>query len=193
MYERFTDRARKVMQLANQEAQRFNHEYVGTEHVLLGLIKEGSGVAANVLRNLDVDLRKIRNEVEKIVQAGPEMVTMGKLPQTPRAKKVIEYAIEEARNLNHNYVGTEHLLLGLLREQEGVAAQVLDEPESEAGRSARGGAELARSRDGRWRRKRTRCHVKRQQVQDSGLGLVRTRPDRPGAARQAGPGHRPPK
>src|SRR6266850_6592641 len=125
MYERFTDRARKVMQLANQEAQRFNHEYVGTEHILLGLVKEGSGVAANVLKNLDIDLRKIRLEVEKIVQAGPDMVTMGKLPQTPRAKKVIEYAIEEARNLNHNYVGTEHLLLGLLREQEGVAAQVL--------------------------------------------------------------------
>ena len=125
MYERFTDRARKVMQLANQEAQRFNHEYIGTEHILLGLVKEGSGVAANVLKNLDVDLRKIRLEVEKIVQAGPDMVTMGKLPQTPRAKKVIEYAIEEARNLNHNYVGTEHLLLGLLREQEGVAAQVL--------------------------------------------------------------------
>src|SRR6202050_4603827 len=125
MYERFTDRARKVMQLANQEAQRFNHEYIGTEHVLLGLIKEGSGVAANVLKNLDVDLRKIRLEVEKIVQSGPDMVTMGKLPQTPRAKKVIEYAMEEARNLNHNYVGTEHLLLGLLREQEGVAAQVL--------------------------------------------------------------------
>ena len=125
MYERFTDRARKVMQLANQEAQRFNHEYIGTEHVLLGLVKEGSGVAANVLKNLDVDLRRIRNEVEKIVQSGPDMVTMGKLPQTPRAKKVIEYAMEEARNLNHNYVGTEHLLLGLLREQEGVAAQVL--------------------------------------------------------------------
>src|SRR5206468_7338610 len=125
MYERFTDRARKVMQLANQEAQRFNHEYVGTEHVLLGLIKEGSGVAANVLKNLDVDLRKIRNEVEKIVQSGPDMVSMGKLTQTPRAKKVIEYAIEEARNLNHNYVGTEHLLLGLIREEEGVAAQVL--------------------------------------------------------------------
>ena len=125
MYERFTDRARKVMQLANQEAQRFNHEYIGTEHFLLGLVKEGSGVAANVLKNLDVDLRKIRMEVEKIVQTGPDMVTMGKLPQTPRAKKVIEYAMEEARNLNHNYVGTEHLLLGLLREQEGVAAQVL--------------------------------------------------------------------
>ena len=125
MYERFTDRARKVMQLANQEAQRFNHEYIGTEHILLGLIKEGSGVAANVLRNLDVDLRKIRLEVEKLVQSGPDMVTMGKLPQTPRAKKVIEYSMEEARNLNHNYVGTEHILLGLLREQEGVAAQVL--------------------------------------------------------------------
>ena len=125
MYERFTDRARKVMQLANQEAQRFNHEYIGTEHILLGLVKEGSGVAANVLKNLDVDLRKIRIEVEKIVQTGPDMVTMGKLPQTPRAKKVIEYALDEARNLNHNYVGTEHLLLGLLREQEGVAAQVL--------------------------------------------------------------------
>ena len=127
MYERFTDRARKVMQLANQEAQRFNHEYIGTEHILLGLVKEGSGVAANVLKNLDIDLRKIRLEVEKIVQtgSGSEMVTMGKLPHTPRAKKVIEYSIEEARNLNHNYVGTEHLLLGLLREQEGVAAQVL--------------------------------------------------------------------
>src|SRR5918912_1802895 len=127
MYERFTDRARKVMQLANQEAQRFNHEYIGTEHILLGLVKEGSGVAANVLKNLDIDLRKIRLEVEKIVQHGPggEQVVMGRLPHTPRAKKVIEYSIEEARSLNHNYVGTEHLLLGLLREQEGVAAQVL--------------------------------------------------------------------
>ena len=125
MYERFTDRARKVMQLANQEAQRFNHEYIGTEHMLLGLVKEGTGVAANVLKNLDVDLRKIRLEVEKLVQSGPEMITMGKLPQTPRAKKVIEYSMEEARNLNHSFVGTEHILLGLLREQEGVAAQVL--------------------------------------------------------------------
>jgi ATP-dependent Clp protease ATP-binding subunit ClpC len=113
------------MALANQEAQRFNHEYIGTEHILLGLVKEGSGVGANVLKNLDVDLRKVRLEVEKLVKRGPDMVTMGKLPQTPRAKKVIEYAIEEARNLNHNYVGTEHLLLGLLREQDGVAAQVL--------------------------------------------------------------------
>src|SRR5512136_878400 len=125
MFERFTDRARKVMALANQEAQRFNHEYIGTEHILLGLVKEGSGVGANVLKNLDVDLRKVRLEVEKLVKSGPDMVTMGKLPQTPRAKKGIEYAIEEARNLGHNYVGTEHLLLGLLREKDGVAAQVL--------------------------------------------------------------------
>jgi len=125
MFERFTDRARKIMALANQEAQRFNHEYIGTEHILLGLVKEGSGVGANVLKNLDVDLKKVRLEVEKLVKSGPDMVTMGKLPQTPRAKKVIEYAIEEARALNHNYVGTEHLLLGLLRESEGVAAQVL--------------------------------------------------------------------
>ncbi len=125
MFERFTERARKVMALANQEAQRFNHEYIGTEHVLLGLVKEGTGVGANVLKNLGVELHKVRMEVEKLVKAGPDMVTMGKLPQTPRAKKVIEYSIEEARNLNHNYVGTEHLLLGLLREHDGVAAQVL--------------------------------------------------------------------
>ncbi len=170
MYERFTDRARKVMQLANQEAQRFNHEYIGTEHVLLGLIKEGSGVAANVLKNLDVDLRKIRLEVEKLVQSGPDMVTMGKLPQTPRAKKVIEYSMEEARHLNHNYVGTEHILLGLLREQEGVAAQVLMnlglkleevreevlnllghglEGEETGGRGGRGGSDSGEEREGR--------------------------------------------
>lgn len=125
MYERFTDRARKVIQLANQEAQRFNHEYIDTEHILLGLVKEGSGVAGLILKNLEVDLKKIRSEVEKIIQSGLDMVTMGKLSYTPRTKKVIEYAIEEARNLDYNYVGTEHLLLGLLCEQEGVAAQVL--------------------------------------------------------------------
>src|SRR3990167_11527337 len=99
MYERFTDRLRKVMQLANQEAQQFNHEYIGTEHILLGLVKEGSGVAANVLNNLDIDLRKIQLEVEKIVQPGPDMVIIGKRLQTPRAKKVIEHAIEEAQKM----------------------------------------------------------------------------------------------
>jgi ATP-dependent Clp protease ATP-binding subunit ClpA len=124
MFERFTDRARKVMALANQEAQRFNHEYIDTEHILLGLVKEGCGAGASVLRNLnvDMDLKKIRREVEKLVNSGPVMVTMGKLPHTPLAKKVIEYAIEEARSLNHNYVGTEHLLLGLLHEIKGSVA-----------------------------------------------------------------------
>ena len=125
MYERFTDRARKVMQLADQEARRLNPEYIGTEHILLGLAKEGSGVAANVLKYLDVDLHKIQVEVEKLVGSRPDMVTMGILPMTPRAKTAINDAMEEARHLNHNYVGTEHLLLGLLREPEGVAAQVL--------------------------------------------------------------------
>jgi ATP-dependent Clp protease ATP-binding subunit ClpA len=127
MYERFTDRARKVMQLANQEAQRFNHEYLGTEHILLALVKDGSGVAANVLKNLGIDLGRIRLEVEKIVQAGPmlNLQERGKLPLTPRAKKVIEFASEEAENLGQKYVGTENLLLGLIRNEEGVAAQIL--------------------------------------------------------------------
>src|SRR5207249_4304188 len=103
------------------------HEYIGTEHVLLGLIAEGSGVAANALRNLDIDLDMIRLEVEKLVQRGPHPVgtRMLPLPQSPRAKKVIEYSKQEARKLNHNYVGTEHLLLGLMCEEEGVAAVVL--------------------------------------------------------------------
>ncbi len=125
MFDRFTDRARKVMGLARQEAQRFNHEYIGTEHILLGLVQEESGVAANVLKNMDVDLKKVRIEVEKLVQPGGSTVTLGQLPFTPRAKKVLEYALEEASNLGHNYIGTEHLLLGLLRESDGVAAQVL--------------------------------------------------------------------
>ena len=191
------------MQLANQEAQRFNHEYIGTEHILLGLIKEGSGVAANVLKNLDVDLRKIRLEVEKLVQSGPDMVTMGKLPQTPRAKKVIEYSMEEARNLNHNYVGTEHILLGLLREQEGVAAQVLmnlglklEEVREEVlnllghGMEGPEGAERA----GGLRRRgaaRGRRAAAGRQVEDPRPGQLRPRPDRVGPARQARPGHRP--
>jgi ATP-dependent Clp protease ATP-binding subunit ClpC len=125
MFDRFTDRAKKVMSYARQEAQKFNHEYIGTEHVLLGLVQEGSGVAANVLKNMSIDLEKIRHEVEKIVKTGPSMVTMGQLPFTPRAKKVLELSMEEASQLGHNYIGTEHLLLGLIKESEGIAAQVL--------------------------------------------------------------------
>ncbi|MCH2583957.1 MAG: AAA family ATPase, partial [Planctomycetes bacterium] len=125
MFDRFTDRARKVMALARKEAQRFNHDFIGTEHILLGLIQEGSGVAANVLKNLGVEISKIRSEIEKNVQSGPSMVTMGQLPFTPRVKKVLELSMEEANELGHNYIGTEHLLLGLIRENDGVAAQVL--------------------------------------------------------------------
>ncbi|MBL7152873.1 MAG: hypothetical protein ISS79_04100 [Phycisphaerae bacterium] len=125
MFDRFTDHARKVMAIANQEAQRFNHEYIGTEHILLGLVKEGCGVGATVLRNLDVDMKKMRIEVERLAKSGTDMVRLGELPQTPRAKKVIEYAMEEARALNHNYVGTEDILVGLIREDEGIAATVL--------------------------------------------------------------------
>lgn len=127
MFERFTDRARKVLMLANQEAQRFNHEYVGVEHLLLGLVKEGSGVAANVLKNLGVDLPKLRDAVCRHVKPGPDFVTMGKLPQTPRAKKALECACKESLALQHNYVGTEHILLGLIGETEGVAAVALQE------------------------------------------------------------------
>jgi hypothetical protein len=125
VYERLTDRARKVMQLANQEAQRFNHQYIGSEHILLGLVKEGAGVAASVLKNLGVDLRKVRLEVEKIAQPGPDRITLGKLPLMPRAKKIIDYSIEEARDLKHIYVGTEHILLGLIRDEEGMAFAIL--------------------------------------------------------------------
>ena len=125
MWERMTERAKRVFALANQEAQRLNNEFLGTEHLLLGLIKEGTGVGANVLRTMGIDLQKVRLEVEKRSTPGPGTVPMTKLPMTPRSKKVTEYAMEEAQNLNHNYIGTEHLLLGLLREREGQAAQVL--------------------------------------------------------------------
>lgn len=125
MYERFTDRARKVMQFANQEAQRLNHEYVGTEHILLGLSKDTGGIGVKILEHLGVTLPAIRLGVEKLVEAGPSMVTMGKLPQTPRAKSVIQRAIAQSREMKHGHVGTEHILLGLLCEPEGIAAQVL--------------------------------------------------------------------
>jgi ATP-dependent Clp protease ATP-binding subunit ClpC len=126
MYERFTDRARKVMQLANQEAQFLDHEYIGTEHILLGLVKEGEGVGANALKNLGIDLQRVRQEIDKILMASPvDTDCPRKLPLTPRAKKVIEYAREEAKSLRHDYVDTEHLLLGLMRETEGLAAQII--------------------------------------------------------------------
>ena len=124
-FDKFTERAKKVLVLAQEEAQRFNHNYIGTEHLLLGLVREGEGVAAKVLSNLGVELNKVRSAVEFIIGRGNRMV-IGDVNLTPRAKKVIELAVEEARRLNHNYIGTEHLLLGLVREGEGIAAGVLE-------------------------------------------------------------------
>lgn len=121
----FTPRAQQVLALARKEADRFNHNYVGTEHLLLGLIKLGQGVAVNVLQKMGLDLETVRMEVEKQVGSGPETKMVGNVPYTPRVKKVLALAGKEAKALNHSYVGTEHILLGLLREGEGVAARVL--------------------------------------------------------------------
>ncbi len=126
MFDKFTNRAKQVIKLAKKEAQRLNHNYLGTEHVLLGLLKLGQGVAVNVLRNLNIDFETVRAEVEKLVGYGPEIQVYGDPALTGKVKKVFEFANEEAASLNHNYVGTEHLLLGLLRQTDGVAAQVLE-------------------------------------------------------------------
>jgi ATP-dependent Clp protease ATP-binding subunit ClpC len=124
-FEKFSERARRVLSLAQEEAQRFNHNYIGTEHILLGLVRETDGVAAKVLANLGLELNKVRSAVEFIIGKG-ERTTPGEIGLTPRAKKVIELAVDEARRLNHHYIGTEHLLIGLMREGEGVAAGVLE-------------------------------------------------------------------
>src|SRR5438270_2426676 len=124
-FDKFTERARKVLQLAQEEAQRFNHNYIGTEHLLLGLVREGEGVAAKVLSNLGIELTKVRSAVEFIIGRGERQV-QSEIGLTPRAKKVIELAVDAARRLGHHYIGTEHLLLGLIREGEGIAAGVLE-------------------------------------------------------------------
>ena len=124
-FEKFSERARRVLSLAQEEAQRFNHNYIGTEHILLGLVRETEGVAARVLANVGVDLNKVRSAVEFIIGRG-ERPAQGEIGLTPRAKKVVELAVDEARRMNHTYIGTEHLLIGLLREGEGVAAGVLE-------------------------------------------------------------------
>jgi len=124
MFGRFTERAQQVLVLAQDEARRLNHNFIGTEHLLLGLVKEGAGIAARVLQNAGIDLNRLRQEVEKIIPKGEKTLSQS-ISYTPRAKRVIELSIEESQNLGHNYIGTEHLLLGLLREGEGIAAQVL--------------------------------------------------------------------
>ncbi len=124
-FDKFTKRARNVLNLAQEEAQRLQHNYIGTEHLLLGLIREGEGVAAKVLNNLGIDLDKARSSVESIIGRGNRVVT-GEIGLTPRAKKVIALAVDEARRLHHHYLGTEHLLLGLVREGQGIGAGVLE-------------------------------------------------------------------
>jgi ATP-dependent Clp protease ATP-binding subunit ClpC len=122
--DKFTERARKVLSLAQEEAQRYQHHYIGTEHLLLGLVREGEGVAAKVLSNLGVELNKVRDAVEAIIGRGDRIV-LGEIGLTPRAKKVLELAVDEAHRLNHHSIGTEHLLLGLVREGEGIACRAL--------------------------------------------------------------------
>ncbi len=125
-FDKFTDQARRVLHLSQEEAQRFRHTYIGTEHLLLGLIREDGGVAAQVLSNMGVELKQVREAVESIIGRGDRVVLGGEVGLTPRAKKVIELAVDEARRLDHHYIGTEHLLLGLIREGEGIAAGVLE-------------------------------------------------------------------
>ena len=124
-FDRFTKRARHVLTLAQEEARSFQHNYIGTEHLLLGLVREGEGIAAQVLRNLGVEVNQVRSAVEAIIGRGDRIV-LGEVGFTPRAKKVIELAVDEARRLNHRFIGTEHLLLGLIREGEGIGAGVLE-------------------------------------------------------------------
>jgi ATP-dependent Clp protease ATP-binding subunit ClpC len=132
MFERFTDRARRVVVLAQEEARSLNHDYVGTEHILLGLLREGQGVAAKALESLEISPEAVREQVEEIIGQG-QQAPSGHIPFTPRAKKVLELSLREAQQLGHNYIGTEHILLGLIREGEGVAAQVLNRLGAELG------------------------------------------------------------
>ena len=124
MFERFTERARQVVVLAQDEASALKHNYIGTEHILLGLLREEEGLAARVLESLDVTVEEVRAQVERVVGRGDEPAT-GQIPCTPRAKKVLELALREALSLNHSYIGTEHILLGVVRENQGVAARIL--------------------------------------------------------------------
>ena len=168
-----------MLQLAQEEAQRFNHNYIGTEHILLGLVREGDGVAARVLDNLGIELPKVRSAVEFIIGRGDRMV-MGEIGLTPRAKKVIELAVDEARRLNHHYIGTEHLLLGLVREGEGIAAGVLESL----------GVSLEKVRAQviqvlKLQRLRSAARAARRPQQDPLRGRPGHRPDRAGRRRQA--------
>ncbi len=188
MFERFTDRARRVVVLAQEEARMLNHNYIGTEHILLGLIHEGEGVAAKALESLGISLDAVREQVQEIIGQG-QQAPSGHIPFTPRAKKVLELSLREALQLGHNYIGTEHILLGLIREGEGVAAQVLVKLGADLNRVRQQVIQLLSRLPGqgaRHRRRPRRGHP---------VGLARARPVRPqphpGRPRgQARPGHR---
>ena len=193
MFERFTDRARRVVVLAQEEARMLNHNYIGTEHILLGLIHEGEGVAAKSLESLGISLEGVRSQVEEIIGQG-QQAPSGHIPFTPRAKKVLELSLREALQLGHNYIGTEHILLGLIREGEGVAAQVLVKLGAELTRvrqqviqllSGYQGKETAEAGTG------GRGGESGYPFDVAGARPVRPQPDRRRHGGQARPGHRP--
>ena len=192
MFERFTERARKVVVLAQDEARHFNHNYIGTEHLLLGLLREDEGVAAQALYSLNVALDEVREQVESIVGYGEEG-TGAQAPFTPRSKKVLELALREALQLGHNYIGTEHILLGLVRESEGVAARVLSNLDVDPDKVQAGGRQEARRRSqpqpGRWR-VRQWSRGRGQAAQDPPARPVRQEPHGLRRGGQARPRHR---
>ena len=187
MFERFTDRARRVVVLAQEEARMLNHNYIGTEHILLGLIHEGEGVAAKALESLGISLEAVRQQVEEIIGQGQQAPT-GHIPFTPRAKKVLELSLREALQLGHNYIGTEHILLGLIREGEGVAAQVLVKLGADLNRVRQQVIQLLSGYQGK--EAQAAGPAEGDAVHLAGPGPVRPQPD-PGRPRgQARPGHR---
>ena len=175
MFERFTERARQVVVLAQDEARALKHNYIGTEHILLGLLREEEGLAARVLESLDITVEEVRAQVARIVGQGDE-VTTGQIPFTPRAKKVLELALREALSLGHNYIGTEHILLGLVRENEGVAARILLDFDADAEKIRN---EIIRMLSGPGRRPQTGPHEVEQrlspQISRAGGGFLLSR------------------
>ena len=193
MFERFTERARQVVVLAQEEARTLKHNYIGTEHILLGLLREEEGLAARVLESLDITVERVRAQVVRIVGSGEE-VTSGQIPFTPRAKKVLELALREALSLGHNYIGTEHILLGLVRENEGVAARILLDFDADSEKIRN---EVIRMLSGpgqppaRRRRQRRGCgRPGREQEVLEAARPVRPQPDQAGRREQARPGRR---
>ena len=195
MFERFTERARQVVVLAQEEARTLKHNYIGTEHILLGLLREEEGLAARVLESLDITVERVRAQVVRIVGSGEE-VTSGQIPFTPRAKKVLELALREALSLGHNYIGTEHILLGLVRENEGVAARILLDFDADSEKIRN---EVIRMLSGpgsrqRLRQRRFGCGrsgARRGQEILQAARPVRPQPDQAGRRGQARPGRRP--